>query len=113
MEMLHKHLLHAQEWDTERQDEFAAFVKELLPNWEAATNTNLTPKCHMLLHVSPFVKLHHYLAKYAEAQMESYHGKFRYTEQHNHANQGQNTAERLRRTLADKALAAVAPFLQK
>ena len=113
MEQLHTHLLHKKRWETAHEKEFSSFVDELLINWEAATNTRVTPKCHMLTHCRAFVAAHHHLARYGESQMESYHATFRYTEQHNHSNQGNNTAERLRRTLADKALLAVAPFFPK
>jgi hypothetical protein len=113
MEQLHHHLLHRERWQTQQEEAFSSFTRELIDNWESVTSTSLTPKCHMLLHVTSFVKQHHHLAKYGESQMESYHARFRYTEQHNHINQGRDTAERLRRTLADKSLLAVAPFLQQ
>jgi hypothetical protein len=113
MEQLHMNLLHKKRWEHEQENEFSSFVDQFLINWEAATNTRVTPKCHMLTHCRAFVAAHHHLARYGEAQMESYHATFRYTEQHNHGNQGNNTAERLRRTLADKAMLAAAPFLRQ
>jgi hypothetical protein len=111
MEQLHLHLLHREKWNIQQKVEFSSFVSEFTGNWEAVTNTNLTPKCHMLLHVIPFIKHHHHLGKYGESQLESYHARFRYTEQHNHINRGRNAVERIRRTLADKSLIAVAPFV--
>jgi hypothetical protein len=111
MSELQKNLLHFRRWSDDDELDFHLFVSELIKNWFSVTDTRLTPKCHMVLHVVSFVKEHHYLARYGESQMESYHGKFSHTEQIHHSNKGSDVCERLRSTLADKSLGAVSDFL--
>jgi hypothetical protein len=111
MKILHDNLLHKQQWTQTQQTEFKSFTKEIISNWKTITNTKLTPKCHILAHIIPFVKQFKYLGKYNESSMESYHGQYRHIEQYNHKNTGKNIGKRLRRTLADFTLRSIQPFL--
>ena len=111
MQQLHDFLLTAKPLEQQQQLEFSLFVDELVANWECVTNTNLTPKCHMLKHAVAFAKEFGHLGKYGEAQLEAYHALFHRIEVYNHSNEGKHIAERLRKTLADLSLIRIAPFL--
>ena len=69
MQQLHDFLLTAKHLDQQKQQQFSLFVDELIANWECVTNTNLTPKCHMLRHAVAFAKEFGQLGKYGEAQL--------------------------------------------
>lgn len=107
MEKLKDDLLTKERWDETRIAGFKVFVDELLSDWNEVTRTPLTPKCHLLLHVLPFVKNFGYLGRYNESQLESYHGQFFHIQSTFHFNQNNNTGEQLRRTLADMTLKAI------
>ena len=96
-------------WHTneKRRDHFKLFVDQILTEWKDTTMTKLTPKCHMLLHMLPFVKNFDYLGKYNESQLESFHGQFFYKQKIHHFNQNNEKEEQLRRTLADFTLKAI------
>ena len=88
-------------------------VDEILRDWPSVTGTKLIPKHHMLRHVGEFAKRWGQVSKFGEAHIESYHAQFRRVEQLHHINKGANVEARLRASLADMALRAVAPFLDK
>ena len=85
--------------------------RELINNWEYVTDTKLTPKCHLLLHISSFIKEYKYIGKYNESSLESYHANFRNKEINNHFNKGENKCEKLRSVLADQTLISIQPFI--
>ena len=67
------------------------------------------PKLHMLHHSVEFAERHRFLGRASEAQIESFHASFNALFHKQHRNQSSNTAERLRRCLADASLRAVQP----
>ena len=80
-------------------------------DWQAETNSGSFPKLHMLHHTIDFAERHRFLGRASEAQIESFHATFNALFHKQHRNQSSDTAERLRRSLADAALRAVQPFL--
>jgi hypothetical protein len=107
MLQLHDNLLTKKQWSEEKLEDWKSFVDELLKDWKTITLTRLTPKCHMLLHIAPFVKQFDHLGKYSESQLESYHAKFAHKQKTNHFNYNNNKEEQLRRVLADFTLCAI------
>jgi hypothetical protein len=108
---LHSHLLHSNDWTVDHIRAFHALFNEIHQCWEAATQIPPFPKIHMLRHASEFAQNHFFLGLVSEAQIESTHAKINALFNHNHRNQSDNTAERLRRSLADATLRAVQSFV--
>jgi hypothetical protein len=111
LENLHDHLLHKQEWTTKQLTDWRAAVDDIQQHWCAETSQKPFPKLHMLRHSLEFAERHRFLGRASEAQIESFHASFNALFHKQHRNQSGNTAERLRRCLADAALRAVQPSL--
>ena len=67
----------------------------------------------MLRHSLEFAERHRFLGRASEAQIESFHYEFKRLYHQQHLNMAHNEPERLRRCLADVALRAVQPFLER
>ena len=104
---MHHALLRAKEWLPSEIDAWRATVADIHQHWVAETGIAPFPKLHMLHHTVDFAERHRFLGRVSEAQMESYHAQFNTLFHAHHHNQGGNTAERLRRSLADATLRAV------
>ena len=113
LQQLHDHLLHKGDWTATQIESWRAAVHDMQQNWCSETGQAAFPKLHMLRHSLDFAERHRFLGRASEAQIESYHAQFNTLFHDHHLNQGANTAERLRRSLADAALHAVQPFLQQ
>ena len=88
-----------------------ALQSDIHQHWQAEAHSKPFPKLHMLHHSVEFAERHRFLGRVSEAQIESYHASFNALFHKQHRNKSGNTAERLRRSLADAALRAVQPFL--
>jgi hypothetical protein len=107
LEQLHDCLLHKGDWTSADIDAWRTAVSDIQSNWCAETYQAAFPKLHMLHHTIDFAERHRFLGRASEAQIESFHAQFNSLFHKHHLNQGGNTAERLRRSLADTALRAV------
>jgi len=85
-------------------------VDDILQHWCAETGQDAFPQLHMLRHSLEFAERHRFLGRASEAQIESYHYKFKRLFHQNHLNMTHNEAERQRRCLADSSLRAVQPI---
>lgn len=110
LQQLHSCLLHCDEWTSGDVDAWRTAVSDIHSNWRAETSINAFPKLHMLHHSVDFAERHRFLGRASEAQIESFHASFNALFHKQHRNQAGNTAERLRRSLADASLRAVQPF---
>jgi hypothetical protein len=108
---LHHSLLRSGDWTTKDIDEWRSSVNDIHTHWKEETNSGAFPKLHMLHHTVDFAERYRFLGRVSESQIESFHARFNSLFHKQHNNQGDNTAERLRRCLADAALRAVQPFL--
>jgi hypothetical protein len=106
---LHGALLHCRDWTTDAIEAWRAAVDDIQQHWCAETQQTPFPKLHMLHHTVDFAERHRFLGRASEAQIESFHAQFNTLFHKHHLNQGKNTAERLRRSLADAALRAMQP----
>ena len=113
LENLHNHLLHKVDWTAKDIEDWRAAVDDIQQNWLIETDQKPFPKLHMLRHSLEFAERNRFLGRASEAQIESYHASFNALFHKQHRNQSSNTAERLRRSLADTTLRAVQPFLQQ
>ena len=104
-------LLRADDWTAGDLDAWLSVVSDIHQHWRAETSINAFPKLHMLRHTVDFAERHRFLGRASEAQIESFHASFNALFHRQHRNQPSNTAERLRRSLADATLRAVQPFL--
>ena len=111
LEQLHKHILHKKEWKAKEIEDWREAVKDIQDHWSSETGQNAFPKLHMLRHSVEFAERHRFLGRASESQIESFHASFNSLFHKQHCNQSSNTAERLRRSLADAALRAVQPFV--
>lgn len=111
LHQLHNHLLHKSEWTLQQIEEWRAAVDDIQKHWCSETGHDPFPKLHMLRHALEFAERHRFLGRASEAQIESFHAQFNALFHKQHRNQAGNTAERLRRSLADAALRAVQPML--
>jgi hypothetical protein len=109
LQQLHDHLLHKKEWTPKQIEDWRAAVDDIQQHWCAETKQAPFPKLHILRHSLEFAERHRFLGRASEAQIESFHAQFNTLFHKHHLNQGKNTAERLRRSLADAALCAVQP----
>jgi len=85
-------------------------VKGIQDNWSSETSQDPFPKLHMLRHSLEFAERYRFLGRASEAQIESYHYKFKRLFHQQHLNMAQDEAERQRRCLADSSLRAVQPL---
>jgi hypothetical protein len=113
LEDLHAHLLHKNEWTPKQIEDWRAAVDDIQQHWCSETSQSAFPKLHMLRHSLEFAERHRFLGRASEAQIESAHASFNTLFHKHHLNQGSNTSERLRRSLADASLRAVQPFLEQ
>ena len=111
LQQLHDHLLHKKEWTLKQIEDWRTAVDDIQQHWTAEAHSKPFPKLHMLRHSLEFAERHRFLGRASEAQIESFHGQFNALFHKQHRNQSGNTAERLRRSLADASLRAVQPSL--
>jgi len=111
LENLHNHLLHKKDWEVKEIEEWRAAVDDILLHWCAETGHDAFPQLHMLRHSLEFAERHRFLGRASEAQIESYHYKFKRLFHQQHLNMSHNEAERQRRCLADSSLRAVQSIL--
>jgi hypothetical protein len=111
LQQLHDHLLHKKEWTPEQIEEWRAAVDDIQLHWCAETGQAAFPQLHMLRHSLEFAERHRFLGRASEAQIESYHYKFKRLFHQQHLNMAHNESERMRRCLADSSLRAVQPVL--
>ena len=103
-------MLHAEDWAASDIDAWSSVVNDIQQHWQAEVHSAPFPKLHMLRHTVDFAERHRFLGRASEAQIESFHASFNALFHRQHRNQSSNTAERLRRSLADATLRAVQPF---
>jgi hypothetical protein len=108
---LHASLLHSGDWSPADIDVWRSVVSDIHQHWCAETSQAAFPKLHMLHHTVDFAERYRFLGRASEAQIESTHATFNTLFHKQHRNQSSNTAERLRRSLADATLRAVQPFI--
>ena len=113
LQQLHHCLLRSGDWSAADIDAWRTSVSDIHQHWTAEAHSKPFPKLHMLHHSVEFAERHRFLGRASEAQIESFHACFNALFHKQHRNQSGNTAERLRRCLADAALRAVQPFLQQ
>jgi hypothetical protein len=111
LKQLHDSLLHSGDWTPADIDAWRTVVSDIHQHWCAETSQRAFPKLHMLHHSVDFAERHRFLGRASEAQIESFHATFNTLFHKQHRNQSSNTAERLRRSLADATLRAVHPFV--
>jgi hypothetical protein len=111
LQQLHSALLHCRDWSSDEIEAWRAAVDDIQQHWTAEAHSKPFPKLHMLRHSLEFAERHRFLGRASEAQIESYHAQFNALFHRQHRNQGGNTAERLRRSLADDTLRVVQPSL--
>ena len=111
LQQLHTHLLHKREWTATEIFVWRSVVSDIHQHWRVETSINAFPKLHMLHHSVDFAERHRFLGRASEAQIESFHASFNALFHKQHRNQSSDTAERLRRSLADATLRAVQPLL--
>ena len=110
LQQLHHCLLRSDDWTAADIDAWRSVVSDIHQHWRAETSIAAFPKLHMLHHSVDFAERHRFLGRASEAQIESFHASFNALFHKQHRNQSSNTAERLRRSLADATLRAVQPF---
>ena len=111
LQQLHHCLLRSDTWTAGDIDAWRTAVNDIHSNWSAEAHSKPFPKLHMLHHTIDFAERHRFLGRASEAQIESFHAQFNALFHKQHRNQSGNTAERLRRCLADASLRAVQPCL--
>jgi hypothetical protein len=111
LQSLHDHLLHKREWEAKEIEDWRAAVDDIQQHWCAETGQDPFPKLHMLRHSLEFAERHRFLGRASEAQIESYHYKFKRLFHQQHLNMAHDEAERQRRCLADSSLRAVQSIL--
>ena len=110
LKQLHHCLLRSDDWTAADIDAWRSVVSDIHQHWRAEAKSEPFPKLHMLHHAVDFAERHRFLGRASEAQIESFHASFNALFHKQHRNQSSNTAERLRRSLADASLRAVQPF---
>ena len=111
LQQLHHCLLRSDVWTAADIDAWRSVVSDIHQHWRAETSIAAFPKLHMLHHSVDFAERHRFLGRASEAQIESFHASFNDLFHKQHRNQAGNTAERLRRCLADSSLRAVQSVL--
>jgi hypothetical protein len=107
LQQLHSCLLHSRDWALDELESWRSAVIDIHQHWQAETHSDAFPKLHMLHHTIEFAERHRFLGRASEAQMEAFHAQFNTLFHDHHLNQGSNTSERLRRSLADATLRAI------
>jgi len=110
LQQLQHCLLRSGDWSSDEIEAWRSVVSDIHQHWCAETSQAAFPKLHMLHHSVDFAERHRFLGRASEAQIESFHASFNALFHKQHRNQAGNTAERLRRSLADASLRAVQPF---
>jgi hypothetical protein len=113
LQQLHHCLLRSGDWSAADIDAWRTVVRDIHQHWCAETSQTPFPKLHMLHHSIDFAERHRFLGRASESQIESCHAFFNSLVHKQHRNQSGNTAERLRRCLADASLRTVQLFLQQ
>jgi len=113
LQQLHHSLLHSGDWTAADIDAWRSAVNDIHQHWQSEAHSKPFPKLHMLHHSLEFAERHRFLGRASEAQIESFHATFNSLFHKQHRNMSSNTAERLRRSLADASLRAVQPFLSQ
>jgi hypothetical protein len=111
MNQLYTRLLHAKDWNVADLFVFKSFVDIIQSSWRTHTSQRVFPQLHMLRHAVEFAERYRFLGRASEAQIESFHVRFNSFFHIRHRNMSSNTAERLRRSLADASLHAMQPNL--
>jgi hypothetical protein len=111
LQQLHHCLLHSDDWTAADIEAWRTAVSDIHQHWQSEAHSKPFPKLHMLHHAVDFAERHRFLGRASEAQIESYHASFNALFHKQHRNQSGDTAERLRRSLADATLRAVQPLL--
>jgi len=111
LQQLHHCLLRSDDWTAADLDAWRSVVSDIHQHWRAETSIAAFPKLHMLHHPVDFAERHRFLGRASEAQIESFHASFNALFHKQHRNQSNNTAEGLRRCLADSSLRAVQPIV--
>jgi hypothetical protein len=107
LQQLHDYLLHKDDWELEEIEAWRAAVDDIQLHWSAEAGQAAFPKLHMLRHSLEFAERYRFLGRVSEAQIESYHYKFKALFHNNHRNSAHNKSQRIRRTLSDTTLRAV------
>lgn len=110
---MNENLLHTNEWNPSARGKWEKKVNEIQKDWKKHLGQDPFPKLHMLRHTHEFAERHHFLGKASEQALESFHHTFNNLFHKHHFNQAHNTAERLRRCLADTALLAIQPLKKR
>ena len=110
---LEKQLLRKEQWTQQNIDDWKVLIKHMQEFWRLESGSDLFPKLHMLKHTAEFVERFRFLGRASEAPIESYHAQFNTLFHKHHLNLGNQTAERLRRCLADCSLQAMQPCILK
>ena len=105
-------LLHTRDWDSSELESWRCVVSDIHDHWLTETTQRAFPKLHMLKHSVEFAERHRFLGRVSESQIESYHAQFNSRFHKQHLNKSNDTAVRLRRSLADLSLCAIQPLLQ-
>ncbi len=113
LQQLHDHILHKKDWTPQQIEDWFAAVDDIMQHWCAETSQDAFPQLHMLRHSLEFAERHRFLGRASEAQIESYHYKFKRLFHQQHLNMSHDGAERQRRCLADSSLRAVLQALTK
>lgn len=113
VQQLHDCLLRKTMWDADDIEAWRGVVADIHSHWKVEARSAPFPKLHMLHHTVEFSERYRFLGRASEAQIESFHRSFNSLFHRHHHNLSRNIEERLRRSLADSALRAVQPFVQK
>jgi hypothetical protein len=113
VQQLHDSLLRKTVWDADDIESWRGIVADIHAHWKVEVKQAPFPKLHMLHHTVEFAERYRFLGRVSEAQIESYHRSFNSLFHRHHHNLSRNIEERLRRSLADAALRAVQPFVDK
>ncbi len=101
---LHRYLLTKNEWSEKDKQDWRKIVEQILTDWTRITGDSVFPKLHMLSHTIDMVNTFGFLGRIDEQAMKSAHCEANQLYHHTHRNKSHETAERLRRVLADLVL---------
>lgn len=110
---LHHFLLHAKDWLPADIEKWHGVVDDIKQHWVPETQIEPFPKLHMMLHTVDFAERWRFLGRVSEAPIESYHPIFNKLFHGNHRNKSRNTAERMRRCLANTSIRCMHPWLKR
>lgn len=112
LEELRENLLDKEKWVDARKNAFQRMVEDIQQNWPLVMEESPFPKLHMLSQCLEFAKKEAYLGRYNESRIESYHAQFGDKIRNSHFNCGWDIAEKMRKSLADIAVALMQPVLK-